>query len=168
MQAIDKSSRQVGEIISVMEGLAFQTNLLALNAAVEAARAGEHGRGFGVVAAEVRLLAKRSAEASKEIRDLIRASVSQVEAGSRQMVEAGQTIANVVASVSRVTELVRQISHATSEQSVGIQQANDAATHLEDMTQQNAVLVEKTAQSAQQLEDRPEALARAVQVFHMP
>lgn len=168
MQAIERSSRQVSDIISVIEGLAFQTNLLALNAAVEAARAGEQGRGFAVVAGEVRALAQRSAQAAKEIRSLIGASVAQVEAGSSQMGEAGETIASVVASVSRVSELVRQISHATTEQSVGIGQANLAVAQLEAVTQQNAALVEETAAAAQQLDDNAQSLAHAVQVFHIP
>ncbi|NMM88812.1 chemotaxis protein [Rhodococcus sp. SRB_17] len=167
MQAIEQSSRQVSEIISVIEGIAFQTNLLALNAAVEAARAGEQGRGFAVVAGEVRGLAQRSASAAKEIRALIGTSVTQVAEGSRQMAEAGQTIAEVVASVSRVSELVRHISHATTEQSIGIGQANEAVTHLETMTQQNAALVEQTAASADVLQGNSTALSRSVQVFHM-
>ena len=167
MQAIERSSRQVGEIVAVIEGIAFQTNLLALNAAVEAARAGEQGRGFAVVAGEVRALAKRSAEAAQEIRTLIGASVTQVADGSRQMTEAGQTIAEVVASVSRVSDLVRHISQAAAEQSIGIGQANEAVTHLDTMTQQNAALVEQTAASANLLQSNSTSLARSVQVFHM-
>jgi len=167
MHAIERSSRQVSEIIAVIEGIAFQTNLLALNAAVEAARAGEQGRGFAVVAGEVRGLAKRSAEAAKEIRALIGTSVAQVEEGSRQMAEAGETIAEVVASVARVSALVRHISLATTEQSIGIGQANDAVTQLDTMTQQNAALVEQTAASADLLQSNSTALARSVQVFHM-
>lgn len=167
MQAIERSSHQVSEIIGVIEGIAFQTNLLALNAAVEAARAGEQGRGFAVVAGEVRALAKRSTAAAQEIRTLIGASVSQVAEGSRQMTEAGQTMAEVVASVSRVSELVRHISQAATEQSIGIGQANDAVTHLDTMTQQNAALVEQTAASADLLQGNSTVLARSVQVFHM-
>ena len=165
MQAIERSSRQVGEIISVIEGIAFQTNLLALNAAVEAARAGEQGRGFAVVAGEVRALAQRSASAAKEIRALIGASAAQVEDGSRQMVDAGKTIAEVVASASRVSELVHQISLATTEQSLGIAQANAAVVQLELVTQQNAALVEQTAASAEALKTNSTALSRSVQVF---
>ena len=167
MRAIEHSSHQVSEIISVMEGIAFQTNLLALNAAVEAARAGEQGRGFAVVAGEVRALAQRSASAAQQIRSLIGVSVGQVADGSRQMNEAGQTIADVVASVSRVSALVRQISQATTEQSIGIGQANEAVTELETMTQQNAALVEQTTASAEGLKSSSEALWRSVQVFRM-
>jgi aerotaxis receptor len=167
MRAIEQSSRQVGDIVSMIEALAFQTNLLALNAAVEAARAGEQGRGFAVVAGEVRALSQRSSQAAKDIRALIATSVSQVEAGSKQMREAGETIAAVVTSVSKVNDRVRQISEATREQSIGIAQANDAVTQLENMTQQNAALVEETAASAQMLEGRTEALAHAVEVFQM-
>lgn len=167
MRAIENSSRQVGDIVSMIEALAFQTNLLALNAAVEAARAGEQGRGFAVVAGEVRALSQRSSQAAKDIRALIATSVSQVEAGSKQMNEAGETIAAVVTSVSKVNDRVRQISEATREQSIGIAQANEAVTQLENMTQQNAALVEETAASAQMLEGRTEALSRAVEVFQM-
>jgi aerotaxis receptor len=143
------------------------THLLALNAAVEAAHAGEQGRGFAVVAGEVRTLAQRSAGAAKEVRALIGASVSQVADGSRQMDQAGQTIADVVSSVSRVSELVRQISHATAEQSIGIGQVNEAVTQLETVTQQNAALVEETAASAEALKDNAVSLSRSVEVFRL-
>lgn len=167
MQAIERSSSQVGDIIAVIEGIAFQTNLLALNAAVEAARAGEQGRGFAVVAGEVRALAQRSAQAAKEIRTLIGASAQQVADGTQQMAQAGRTIDEVVASVSRVSELVRQISHATTEQSVGIHQANAAMTQLETVTQQNAALVEHTAEAAEALKSSSTTLSRSVEVFRL-
>ena len=167
MQAIEQSSRQVGDIIAVIEGIAFQTNLLALNAAVEAARAGEQGRGFAVVAGEVRALAQRSAQAAKEIRTLIGASARQVKDGTEQMAQAGHTIAEVVASVSRVSELVRQISNATTEQSVGIDQANTAMMELETVTQQNAALVEQTADAADALKSSSTALSRSLEVFRL-
>ncbi len=167
MQAIEASSHKVGDIITVIEGIAFQTNLLALNAAVEAARAGEQGRGFAVVAGEVRALAQRSAGAASEIRNLIRASVDQVAEGSRQMAQAGATMAEVVDSVARVSTLMEQISHATTEQSVGIAQANESVTCLQQLTAQNAALVEQSASSAAELEHNSGALARSVQVFHL-
>ncbi|MBY0454977.1 MAG: PAS domain-containing protein [Burkholderiaceae bacterium] len=168
MKAIEQSSHQVSEIISVIEGIAFQTNLLALNAAVEAARAGEQGRGFAVVAGEVRALAQRSAGAAKQIRTLIGASVAQVTEGSVQMAEAGQTIAQVVASASRVSELVREISQATNQQSVGIDQANTAMTQLESVTQKNAALAEQTASCADVLKGTSATLSRSLEVFRMP
>jgi aerotaxis receptor len=165
MLSIEQSSRKVSEIISVIEGIAFQTNILALNAAVEAARAGEQGRGFAVVASEVRNLAQRSAEAAKEIRDLIGASVSQVEQGSQEMQSAGSTIADVVEAVGRVSHLIRQITSATTEQSSGISQINEAVTQLDSTTQQNAALVEETAASTEALNRSAVTLTRAVQVF---
>ncbi|WP_027995532.1 methyl-accepting chemotaxis protein [Simplicispira psychrophila] len=167
MHDIERSSRQVGDIVAVIEGIAFQTNLLALNAAVEAARAGEQGRGFAVVAGEVRALAQRSASAAQQIRTLIGTSVDQVAQGSQQMTEAAQTIADVVASVSRVSQLVRQISLATAEQSIGIEQANQSVTHIETMTEQNTALVEQTAASAEGLKGNSSALWNSVQVFRM-
>jgi aerotaxis receptor len=167
MQAIETSSKQVSEIISVIEGIAFQTNILALNAAVEAARAGEQGRGFAVVAGEVRTLAQRSAGAAKEIRDLITASVGQVEEGGREMHGAGRTIEEVVSSVREVTEMVRQISNATNEQSIGISQVNAAVTQLDGVTQQNAALVEESAVIGEELNNSAITLSRAVQIFRV-
>jgi len=167
MQAIEHSSHQVGDIIAVIEGIAFQTNLLALNAAVEAARAGEQGRGFAVVAAEVRALAQRSAQAAKEIHALIGVSARQVKDGTEQMAQAGDTINEVVSSVSRVSELIRQISNATTEQSVGIDKANAAMVQLETVTQQNAALVEQTADSADALKTSSMALSRSLEVFRL-
>jgi aerotaxis receptor len=167
MQNIDKSSRKVQEIIGVIEGIAFQTNILALNAAVEAARAGEQGRGFAVVATEVRSLAQRSAGAAREIRMLIAESAEQIAAGSHQMTDAGRTIDEVVASVKEVGALIRQITHATVEQSGGIAQVNEAVNQLDAVTQQNAALVEESAASAEGLSGSSLALARSVQVFHL-
>lgn len=167
MQAIEKFSRQIGEIIVVMEGIAFQTNLLALNAAVEAARAGEHGRGFAVVAGEVRGLAQRSAEAAKDIRALISTSVAQVSGGSQQMAQAERLIADVVASVERLSALVRQISDATQEQSSAIGQINEAVMQLDGVTQQNAAQSEETAATAEELRQHSQMLARSVEVFRL-
>jgi len=168
MRAIDGSSAKVRDIIGVIEGIAFQTNILALNAAVEAARAGEQGRGFAVVAAEVRALAQRSGVAAKEIRDLIAQSTEQITEGTKQMKHAGQTIDEVVLSVRDVGELIRQITSATHEQSIGIAQVNEAVTQLDAVTQQNAALVEQSAASANGLSASAVTLARAVQVFHLP
>jgi aerotaxis receptor len=168
MEAIEQSSRKMSEIIGVIESIAFQTNILALNAAVEAARAGEQGRGFAVVASEVRALAQRSANAAKEIRDLIGHSVQQVSEGARQMHAASATIDSVVQEVQRVSDLVLQITHATQEQSQGIAQVNEAVTQLDSVTQQNAALVEQSTASAASLSQGTVSLQRAVQVFRLP
>jgi aerotaxis receptor len=168
MQAMDASSGKMREIITVIEGIAFQTNILALNAAVEAARAGEQGRGFAVVATEVRALAQRSANASKEIRELIAKSAEQISAGYQQMTGAGQTIDEVVASVREVGELIQQISNATKEQALGIAQVNEAVTQLDTVTQQNAALVEESAASAAELNSSATTVARSIQVFKLP
>jgi methyl-accepting chemotaxis protein len=167
MRGIEASSRRIGDIIGVIDGIAFQTNILALNAAVEAARAGEQGRGFAVVAAEVRSLAQRSAEAAKEIKGLISASVDKVETGSRLVGDAGQTMGEVVGSIRRVTDIVGEISAAAGEQSDGIGQVNVAVTQLDQMTQQNAALVEESAAAAQSLKDQAAVLTRTVQVFRV-
>ncbi|MDD0838481.1 methyl-accepting chemotaxis protein [Curvibacter sp. HBC61] len=166
--AIERSSDKVSEIIGVIEGIAFQTNILALNAAVEAARAGEQGRGFAVVASEVRALAQRSANASKEIRELIVGSSQQVHDGARQVQGVGHTIEEVVSSVARVGALVNQISAAAREQSTGLSQINEAVVQLDSATQQNAALVEQSAAAAQSLSSSARSLERSVSVFVMP
>ena len=165
MHEITRASSKMSEIIGVIEGIAFQTNILALNAAVEAARAGEQGRGFAVVAAEVRALAQRSAGAAKEIHELISTSTSQVAAGAKQMDEAAATIGDVVKAVRKVGELVQQITHATQEQSIGVSQVNEAVVQLDNVTQQNAALVEESAASAETLNLRTGTLKRSVDVF---
>jgi len=168
MAAINSSSAKVQEIIGVIEGIAFQTNILALNAAVEAARAGDQGRGFAVVASEVRALAKRSASAAKEIRDLISHSTGQISEGTQQMSNAAATIDQVVDSVREVGNLIQGITQATLEQASGIDQVNQAIGHLEGVTQQNAALVGQSAQSAEGLSTSGVLLTRAAQVFQMP
>jgi methyl-accepting chemotaxis protein len=145
MGSINDSSRKIFDIISVIDGIAFQTNILALNAAVEAARAGEQGRGFAVVASEVRGLAQRSAAAAKEIKELIGNSVDQVEIGQKLVQQAGNTMGDVVASVRRVTDIMGEITSASSEQSIGIDQVNIAIGQMDSVTQQNAALVEQAA-----------------------
>jgi methyl-accepting chemotaxis protein len=148
MAGISGSSKKIGDIIGVIDGIAFQTNILALNAAVEAARAGEQGRGFAVVASEVRMLAQRSAEAAKEIKSLIGQNVAQVEAGSVLVHSAGTTMQDIVTQVKRVTDLIGEISVATQEQTQGIEQVTSAAGQLDHVTQQNAALVEESAAAA--------------------
>lgn len=165
MQTISDSSVRISDITSVIDGIAFQTNILALNAAVEAARAGEQGRGFAVVAAEVRSLAQRSAEAAKEIKTLISDSVQKVEAGSRLVADARETMGDIVEQVRRVNALIEQISNATLEQSSGISQVNIAVSSLDQVTQQNAALVEQTAAAAESLKGQAERLTEAVAVF---
>jgi len=165
MNNINSSSHQIVDIIGLIEGIAFQTNILALNAAVEAARAGEQGRGFAVVAGEVRSLAQRSAAAAKEIKGLIEVSVSTVEAGMEQASRAGTTMAQVVAAVRKVTDIMGEISRASREQSIGIDQVNQAIAHLDQVTQQNASLVELAAASAASLDEEAGNLTQAVSVF---
>ncbi|MBC8741386.1 HAMP domain-containing protein [Paraburkholderia sp. UCT31] len=165
MHGISDSSARVAEIISVIEGIAFQTNILALNAAVEAARAGEQGRGFAVVAGEVRTLAQRSATAAKEIKDLIGESVTRVDAGSKLVEEAGSTISEIVQSVKRVTDIMSEIAAASQEQSIGIGQVNTAVTQMDEVTQQNAALVEQASAAAQSLAQQAQGLRDAVAVF---
>jgi methyl-accepting chemotaxis protein-1 (serine sensor receptor) len=165
MQEISASSRKISEIVSVIDGIAFQTNILALNAAVEAARAGEQGKGFAVVAGEVRSLAQRSAQAAKEIKGLIEDSVTKVGAGSQQVERAGSTMQEIVASVKRVTDIMGEISAASEEQSSGIDQVNRAVSQMDEVTQQNAALVEEAAAAAGSLQEQAERLAEAVAVF---
>ncbi len=167
MQSINDSSRQIGDIISVIDGIAFQTNILALNAAVEAARAGEQGRGFAVVASEVRSLAQRSAEAAKEIRTLIGRSVEQVEQGTALVDQAGKTMDEIVSSIRRVTDIVAEISSASVEQSSGVSQVGEAVTQMDQATQQNAALVEESAAAAESLKTQAHQLVQAVAVFKL-
>ncbi len=165
MDEINASSKKIADIIGVIDGIAFQTNILALNAAVEAARAGEQGRGFAVVAGEVRSLAQRSAEAAKEIKTLIGASVDKVESGARLVQDAGSTMQEIVGAVRRVSEVLGEITTAASEQAGGIQLVNDAVNNVDQMTQQNAALVEQSAAAAESMRDQAGKLARTVEQF---
>jgi len=165
MGSINESSKKVVDIISVIDGIAFQTNILALNAAVEAARAGEQGRGFAVVAAEVRSLAQRSAAAAKEIKELIGNSVERVEAGSKLVDQAGETMEEIVTSIRRVSDIIGEITAASTEKTAGIEQINLAITQMDGATQQNAALVEEAAAAAQSLQSQAGKLAQLVGVF---
>ena len=167
MKGINDSSRKIADIISVIDGIAFQTNILALNAAVEAARAGEQGRGFAVVASEVRSLAGRSAEAAKEIKTLINDSVTRVGQGTAQVDQAGQTMQEVVASIRRVTDIMGEISAASSEQSQGVAQIGEAVTSMDQATQQNAALVEESTAAAMSLREQAQHLNQLVGTFRL-
>ncbi|MDT7833889.1 methyl-accepting chemotaxis protein [Aquabacterium sp. OR-4] len=167
MDEINQSSKKISDIIGTIDGIAFQTNILALNAAVEAARAGEQGRGFAVVAGEVRSLAQRSAEAAREIKSLIGASVEKVESGSRLVQDAGTTMNEIVGSIQRVSDIIGEISAAASEQSAGIGTVNQAVTQLDGMTQQNAALVEQSAAAAESLKDQAGQLGDVIGRFRL-
>jgi methyl-accepting chemotaxis protein len=167
MSAIEESSKRIADIIGVIDGIAFQTNILALNAAVEAARAGEQGRGFAVVAGEVRSLAQRSAMAASEIKSLIGASVTEVGNGSRLVGQAGAAMNAIVGEISQVSTIIGEISTASGEQTQGIDQINQAIMGMDDVTQQNAALVEEAAASAQQLQELSRELAELVAVFRL-
>ena len=167
MNDINASSKKIAAVVGVIDGIAFQTNILALNAAVEAARAGEQGRGFAVVASEVRSLAQRSAEAAKEIKALIGASVDKVESGSKLVADAGSTMSEIVASVQRVSDIIGKITAASAEQSDGIGQVTTTVTQLDRMTQQNAALVEQSGAAAESLRDQAAKLAGVVRAFRL-
>jgi len=167
MSSINESSRKMADIISVIDGIAFQTNILALNAAVEAARAGEQGRGFAVVATEVRNLAQRSAAAAKEIKTLIEDSVDKVTIGARLADQAGTTMSGIVENAGKVTSIIGEISAASMEQTAGIEQINQAIMQMDDVTQQNASLVEEAAAASRALQDQADALAQIVSIFNL-
>ncbi|QSN62512.1 methyl-accepting chemotaxis protein [Caballeronia sp. M1242] len=167
MGEISRSSAKIADIITIIEGIAFQTNILALNAAVEAARAGEEGRGFAVVAGEVRNLAQRSSTAAKEIKELIDTSVARVQSGTTLVDEAGRTMKEIIGAVQRVTDIMGEIAAASAEQTTGIEQVSRAVTQMDEVTQQNAALVEEAAAAAQSLEDQAARLRQAVAVFQV-
>jgi methyl-accepting chemotaxis protein len=167
MEDINTSSRKIGDIIGVIDSIAFQTNILALNAAVEAARAGEQGRGFAAVASEVRSLAQRSALAAREIKTMISASVEKVEGGSRLVADAGLTMNEIVSSVQHVSDIIEEISRAAHEQSDGIGNVNASVAQLDQMTQQNAALVEQSAASAESVKEQAVKLAEVVHAFKL-
>jgi methyl-accepting chemotaxis protein len=165
MDQIRGSSHKIGEIIGVIDGIAFQTNILALNAAVEAARAGEHGRGFAVVASEVRALAGRSATAAKEIKTLIGTSIEQVDSGAGVVSKAGDIMQTIVSNADKVSQLIADIAHSAQQQSRSMQEVGTAVRHLDDTTQQNAALVEQTSAAASALADQSTRLSQEVGFF---
>jgi methyl-accepting chemotaxis protein len=167
MSSINESARKISDIIGVIDGIAFQTNILALNAAVEAARAGEQGRGFAVVASEVRTLAQRSANAAKDIKELISDSVSKVENGNVLVNQSGETMEKVVVSIKRVNDIMSEIAAASAEQSTGIDEIGKAVTQMDDVTQQNAALVEEAAAAAESLQSQAQQLADRVSTFKL-
>jgi methyl-accepting chemotaxis protein len=167
MDEINHSSKKINDIIGVIDGIAFQTNILALNAAVEAARAGEQGRGFAVVAAEVRNLAQRSAEAAKQIKQLIGESVDRVEAGTALVADAGASVGRIVDQVAQVNQLIETIASASAEQAGGIAQVGNAVAQLDQVTQQNAALVEESAAAADSLQGQAQRLAALVGHFRL-
>jgi len=167
MSAINSSSQKIGDIISVIDGIAFQTNILALNAAVEAARAGEQGRGFAVVASEVRVLAQRSAAAAKEIKDLISTSVQNVEKGTQVVSGAGLTMDEILGNAKRINDLLNEIAVGSREQADGVSQSVSAIQLLEQNTQQNAALVEETSAAAGALSDQSDGLMREIANFRV-
>ena len=167
MHEISASSRKIGDIIGLIDSIAFQTNILALNAAVEAARAGEQGRGFAVVASEVRSLAQRSAAAASDIKGLIHSSVTAVEGGVRHVEEAGTAMKEIVASVQRVGDIIGEITAAASEQSAGIGQVNQSVGEIDRMTQQNAALVEESAAAAESMREQADRLSQVVHQFRL-
>jgi methyl-accepting chemotaxis protein len=168
MKGINHQSQKIAEIIGVIDGIAFQTNILALNAAVEAARAGEQGRGFAVVASEVRALAGRSADAAKEIKTLITASVQRVQQGAALVDQAGGTMQEIVQSIKRVSDIVGEITVASSEQAIGVSQVGEAVTQMDQATQQNSALVEEMAAAAMGLKRQANDLVASVAVFQLP
>ena len=167
MEEIRQSSQKIGDIIGVIDGIAFQTNILALNAAVEAARAGEQGRGFAVVASEVRSLARRSGDAAKEIRTLIGTSEARVQNGIRLVQSVGESMDDIVKSVQNASTMIAEVTEASVQQSAGVTQVNQAISHLDQMTQQNAALVEESAAAAQSLREQAEHLTQTVSMFRM-
>jgi methyl-accepting chemotaxis protein len=167
MRDIDAASRRITDIVGVIDGIAFQTNILALNAAVEAARAGEQGRGFAVVASEVRLLAQRSADAAREIKSLIGGSVEKVEAGTHQVHAAGRAMGDIVRHVERVGELIRDLAGASAQQRTGIGEIGSAVAQLDQVTQQNAALVEESTAATESLREQAHGLADAVRRFRL-